>query len=107
MFDAERLAKDNEGILPCSSDLKKMGYSALARDINKNPDRYSNLSQASFFDKAREKHLKTAKELINKHGEIPTTYYLSQNGYKSFSNYISKHPELIEEIENDTKKKNS
>ena len=93
---AERLAKENDGKLPCIYWLQENGYSALCPVLKANPELFVHLEQEYKRHKSPEEWVPVAEKMAKENGgTVPTKGWLKKNGLGSLGNMLRKYPELF------------
>ena len=96
--DAEKLAREHGGVLPCQAWLQKHGYSGLVSMDYSHPERFAHIKQEN-FRKTPEDHIADAEKLARDCGGVlPNQKWLMENGYSRLANAIYKHPERFAHI---------
>lgn len=91
---AERLAADNNGILPETPWMTDNGYGTLREYLYKHPDLFAHIPKPEGRFKTLEQHLVDAEELYRVHdGLLPNRQWLRDNGYGALDQYMHYHPE--------------
>jgi hypothetical protein len=96
--DAEKLARNHDGVLPYQAWLNKHGHSGLTQMIQSHPERFAHIKQEK-FQKTIEEHIADADKLAKKHnGILPERKWLKVNGYCGLVAMICKYPERFAHI---------
>jgi len=91
---AEKLAKENNGILPCCSWLRKNKYNGLIFSIRKYPEKFSHIKQENKGGKNLEDNIEDAEKLVKENnGVLPCCDWLTENGHGGLLAFIINHPE--------------
>lgn len=91
--EAELLAKDNSGNLPCHSWLKNNGYENLSAALYRNPDIFKHINKNN-KRKTIQEHLESAKKIkLNNNGIFPSHTWLRKEGYNGLSVCITRNKE--------------
>jgi len=105
---AERLAKKNDGIIPCDGWLRKNGYVGLHSCMYKHPDFFKHLKQDFNGGKKPDEWVKEAEKLASlNEGILPSGTWLRNNGFTGLRNTIYKWPELFQNIKQDHQRKSA
>ena len=96
---ANKLAKKNKGKIPTVTWLLENGYSMLCRQMQKNPDAFSEIEQERHFRRPDE-WVAVAEALAKEHNGLPNSYWLQnkENGYKALDKVMRQHPKLFAHI---------
>jgi hypothetical protein len=95
---AEKVAKENGGVLPRRGWLQKHKYSALARVVTLKPDLFRHIPQEFFRKMEIEEHVATAKKLAQQYGRVPPCIWLQEHGYQKLYHAKMKCPEAFKGI---------
>ena len=100
---AERLAKENGGLLPCGMWLKNNGHTKLKSAMQGNPELFSKLKQEKkagcCVGKSPSQWVPVAERLAkSKGGELPYSHWLTLNGYNGLRQAMLKEPKLFKHI---------
>lgn len=102
---AEKLAKENGGILPSGKWLKNNGYSGLKKAIYKYPDQFRSFKQEK-LQKSIKDHIKTAEKLAKENGgTLQCGNWLKTNGYSGLNFVMGKYPDEFKHIKQEKKRK--
>jgi hypothetical protein len=102
---AEKLSRENGGILPSSEYLVKSKNSGLKSCMLKHPELFKHIKQEKIF-KTPEEHVKTAEQLIKKNnGILPHYAWLKKNDYGDLNHCIKAYPELFKHIKQENHSK--
>jgi hypothetical protein len=96
--DAEKLARDHDGVLPNQIWLRGNGYGGLMGAIQRYPERFAHIKQKSLKGKTIEEHVSDAENLAKEHNGLPSQRWLNKNGYSGLAVAIYKHPERFVHI---------
>ena len=95
---AEKLAKENGGILQSRGWLQKNGYSGLSRVLINCPKLFKHIKQEK-MKRSRMEWIPIAEKLTKENGGIlPCKHWLVKNGYWGLSDCIRKFPKLFKHI---------
>jgi len=94
---AKDLAKKNNGKLPTVSWLIENKLGMLCRQMQKNPEAFSLITQERNFRRPLE-WVVVAEKLSDKHKGLPNTYWLQKQGYKALDKVMRQHSELFAHI---------
>jgi hypothetical protein len=101
---AEKLAKENDGILPKSLWLQKNNYSGLATIMQKHPDKFAHIEQDYGGGKTVDEWVPIAEKLVKENnGILPNSCQLEKRGYNGINNAMKKHPDKFSHIEQEYK----
>jgi hypothetical protein len=96
---AERMAKDNGGLLPVQEEIRRRICYGLVFWIKRNPERFSHIQQQRNGFKSESEWIETAKELASRSGGfLPGMGWLNKNGYSGLGQVIRKRPDLFKSI---------
>ena len=96
---AEKLTKENGGILPCKHWLVKNGYWGLSDCIRKFPKLFKHIKQEKRGGKSPKEWIHIAEKLAKENGGIlPYGRWLGKNGYNGLLCAIRTYPELFKHI---------
>lgn len=94
---AEQLAKDNYGILPCSSKLRK-DHSGLDQCISKFSDKFAHIKKLNKY-KSKKEWIVIAEQLAKENnGMLPSALWIKENGYSGLNNCIRTYPNKFNHI---------
>jgi len=97
--DAEKLANENNGVLPIDHWLKKNGYSGLMTCKYRNPSYLAHIKQLSRSEIAIYKNVKDAEKLANKNnGILPGDRKIRDKGKSGIIYCIKKYPDAFSHI---------
>jgi hypothetical protein len=103
---AEKLVKENGGILPWGNWLESNGYGSLDQAIRHHPELFSHIKQDKKSGKSHEEWVLIAERLAKEHaGILPYPRWLKDNGYTGLDRRIRKWPELFSLIKQDSRKR--
>lgn len=88
---AEKLAKENNGILPYSLWLKNNGYYGLSQMILRFPEKFNHISKDK-KGRSIDEWVDEAKRIEKEKGELPSQKWLQKNGYGGLARCISANP---------------
>ncbi len=98
VLEAERLAGDNEGVLPASHWLCKNSYSGLYQCMQKNPQAFAHVQRFKRSLSAEE-WVKRAECLVKENnGVLPSASWLCTNRHTGLYNAMRKNPHLFSHI---------
>ena len=96
---AEKLAKENGGLLPKQRWLQLNGYSGLARLTRLQPELFEHIKQERPRLYDPKEWVTRAEKLASRHGgTLPGQKWLCDNGYSGLARLLSTHPELFKHI---------
>jgi len=97
---AEQLVKENNGILPSMSSLRKNGYIGLVHCMRKNPKKFLHLKQKYEGGKTIDQWVKIAEQLAKKNnGILPPISLLRKNKFhKGLVSVLRRHPKNFAHI---------
>lgn len=101
---AEKLAKKNNGILPCVSWLQSNGYSNIVNQKRRNPEEFQHIPQENKkaeWAKERQLAVKEAEELATEHGKLPNVNWLKRNNKRHIIKHRQSDPAAFEHIKQD------
>jgi len=101
---AEKLAKKNDGLIPCHKWLLENGYRNLSHCITKYPDKFKHLEQQNLRKAKLENYVRIAEELAKGNNNIlPHQYWLAKNGYSAIVSAMNLHPDKFSHIKQEFK----
>jgi hypothetical protein len=93
---AEKLASENNGVLPSPGTLQKSSHSALCSMMRKSPKLFSHIPQEFKGGKTPEEWVPFAQELAEKNGgSLPSSSSLRKDGYGGLAAAIRLNPQLF------------
>jgi hypothetical protein len=99
---AERLAQ-RYGALPHTSWLRAHGQDALIHALYREPSAFAHIRRAKGI-KTLVEHVRAAKQLARKYGELPHCFWLLKHGHGDLYNMMRKYPAAFAKIKQATKK---
>jgi hypothetical protein len=94
---AEKLAKEHNGIMPCSSWVQK-NFAGLDLAMRKNPKLFDHIKQENKY-RTHEEWVQIGERLAKEHdGILPCPAWLQKNGYSGFAFVLRKNPKLFAHI---------
>jgi len=102
---AEKLVKDNGGMLPSGSWLTANGYDHIIKTIRRWPEAFAHIKQAKQVRILAETVLLMEKLAKDNGGMLPTLTWFKNNGLLGLFNLHYKHPEAFAHIERERKKR--
>ena len=104
---AEKLAKENDGIFPSRTWIRRNGYSGLSRMMLKHPEKFSHINQRKRITRILKEWIPIAEKLAKENGGILPSYaWLKKNKYTGLCEFIRKYPESFSHIKQDKRVKN-
>jgi hypothetical protein len=96
---AEKLAKENGGVIPNRGWLKHNGYIGLYEAMKKKPQTFSHLKQESKKGKTAEQWVSVAEKLAKKKGGLlPNVGWLVKNGFYGLHQAMKKKPQTFSHL---------
>jgi hypothetical protein len=95
---AEKLAAENNGILPYKNTLSKIGFRGLVHSIERHPDSYKHIKQKLQKQTSAKEWVLFAENYVKQHGQIPTTSQLHKLGLYGFAQAVRKQPNLFDHL---------
>lgn len=96
---AEKLVRENRGILPNVNWLLNNGYWNLYQTMRKYPEKFSHIKQEKVYETKFKKYVMLAGKLSRDNGDIlPNPMWLLNNGYQNLYKFIKKYPEEFSHI---------
>jgi len=103
---AEKLAKNNNGVLPSYCRIEESSSSALNGCIQRYPEKFTHLKQDKVL-KTIEENVKQAEYLAkNNNGVLYNYTWLRKNGHNSINRCVQKYPENFKHIKQEKILKN-
>jgi hypothetical protein len=92
---AQKMAEDNNGVMPCGVWLKSNNY-GLYKCMIKYPEFFKHIKQENKGGKTPEEHLKDTQKLIKENnGILPKYNWLKKNGYNGLTIFMVRNSELF------------
>jgi hypothetical protein len=104
IIEAEKLAREHDGVLPSREWLCRHGHSGLALVIRKCPEMFAHIKQDK-RQKTVEEHIAEAEKLVREHGGVlPSQTWLRKNGHSDLETALRIHSERFAHIKQDSLK---
>ena len=103
---AEKLAKENGGILPSPTWLNDNGYNRIVVCMYKHTELFKHIKQERHRKRRSiEENIEIANSLARKHkGKLPSHIWLLKNGYATLSRKIRAHPDKFKHLQQDSER---
>lgn len=111
---AKELAQENGGVLPNPWRMIQEGHGSLYRYIYRHPEEFDKFeyqdvvggtNKTTFNIGIREKHLRTARNLLRIHDKLPAIKWLNDNGFTPLASYMRIHPDVFNGLSTSKKKR--
>jgi hypothetical protein len=96
---AEKIVKENNGILYSISKLKQIGYGGLIACMARCPDMFSHIEKAKIMSRSPEQWVEVANEISKENnGFLCNQRQLDKNGYGGLRGCMERHPDMFSHI---------